>query len=61
MLDISSTGMYRFIKVYWFMAIKTLTKKATNSWRTDWHNEINQNPHSKMEYGKLNYQHRKHQ
>lgn len=27
MLDISSTGMYRFIKVYWFMAIKTLTKK----------------------------------
>lgn len=43
------------------MAIKTLTKKATNSWRTDWHNEINQNPHSKMEYGKLNYQHKKHQ
>lgn len=27
MLDISSTGMYRFIKVYWFTAIKTFKKK----------------------------------
>lgn len=27
MRDILSTGMYRFIKVYWFMAIKIINKK----------------------------------